>query len=403
MPDTPHPLAHAPASAQGTDDRRSRWVDRSVDRIGAEAETAAGAAVADLGDYIEDWRFLLSCYASSPSVSYLGRHGMLMEMRRRLVNRLRVAAAVRETPAIEDEPVEAPIVITGLPRTGSTFTHNMLTVPEGNRAPLLWEMFNTVPGGGSESDRAEGVRATQTLIDGVSERVTEIQDTDLQGIHRIEADAPEECIALLSFHSLLWIMAGPMEPFHRWCSQRDFTGDYRYLRQALQVLQYGRPRRRWVLKSPCHLWTLDALLRVFPDATVVWTHRDPVGAVGSYCSLTEVGWEMFQRRYDLAELGGFVLRRMGEAVACGREARKRLRGTSFVDVDYRALVGAGPERFAQLFDRLGLEWGERESAELARRRERHRGGPAHEYDLSRYGLTPAEVGGAFGDYTGRGL
>jgi hypothetical protein len=369
------------------------WSDRAVSRAKAEAEAAIGAPADGLDGYLEDWKRLLDCYAASPAVSLLGRRGMLMELRRRLTNRFRVAHALRTHPEIAAEPIEAPVIVTGLPRTGTTFTHNLLASPRSVRAPRLWEMFHTVPGDLSETERAAAVQSAQSIIDGVAERVPNLLD-----IHEIAAEAPEECIALLSFQSLQWIMAGPVEPLHQWFAQRDHRDDYRYLRQALQVLQYGRARRRWVLKSPCHLWTLKALIDVFPDATIVWTHRDPVAVVGSYSSLTRVGWEIFQHRFDAADLGRFVLRRMVEAVEFGYRDRAGLAPEQVVDVDYRSLTAPGSDRARTLFDQLGLPWDDAAAHHRAGLDRRHGARRPHDYGLDRYELTESQVTSAFGGY-----
>ncbi|HEY1094131.1 MAG TPA: sulfotransferase [Glycomyces sp.] len=374
-------------------DTSAVWSERAVSRAKAEAEAVIGVPFDGLDGYLEDWKVLLDCYAASPAVSLLGRRGMLMELRRRLTNRLRVARALATHPEIAAEPIEAPIIVTGLPRTGTTFTHNLLASPRSVRAPRLWEMFHTVPGDLPEDERAAAVQAAQAVIDGVAARVPNLLD-----IHEIAAEAPEECIALLSFHSLQWIMAGPVEPMHQWFARRDPRDDYRYLRQALQVLQHGRPRRRWVLKSPCHLWTLKALTDVFPDATIVWTHRDPVAVVGSYSSLTQVGWEIFQRRFDPADLGRFVLRRMVEAVEFGHRDRAGLTEAQIIDVDYHSLTAPASDRARTLFDQLGLPWDEAAARHRADLDGRHGARRPHDYGLDRYGLTASQVATGFGAY-----
>jgi hypothetical protein len=368
-------------------------VDAEIERMVAAAEAQTGASAAPHREYIEDCRFILGCYADEEEASFLGWTAIRGDVQRRITNRLRVAKAIADRPEIEAEPITAPIVVTGLPRTATTLAHNLLAGPEGNRAPLFWELFDTLPGDVDQATRDASIAATRKWVASMNKAVPVFPD-----IHSMDALRPEECVFLLPFHSFLWNMTGPLKRYRAWCAERDYTEDYRYFKQALQILQFGRERKRWVLKSPCHLWSMDALVKIFPDAKVVWTHRDPVTVMGSYCSLVEVGWSVYRRRLDLEELGETCLSMLTEAIASARESRLRLGGDNVIDVGYPHLAGDARNQVPPLFHRLGLPWGRAEVDNLeylldlpTRRRK-------HEYTLSRYGLTPAEVETAFGDY-----
>lgn len=129
--------------------------------------------------------------------------------------------------------------------------------------------------------------------------------------------------------------------------------DYAYLKQAIQVLQYGRPRRRWVLTSPMHLAHLPELLTVFPGATIVWTHRDPVAAIGSVCSMVEITRALHVRRPDPHTIGRTWLDLPASAVAHARAARADATGVPFVDVPYAWLAAEPHARVPELYDRIG--------------------------------------------------
>lgn len=370
-------------------------VDAEIARMIAAAEATTGASAAPHREYIEECRFLLGCYADEEEASFLGWTAIRGDVQRRITNRLRVAKAIADRPQIEAEPITAPIVVTGLPRTATTLAHNLLAGPAGNRAPLFWELFDTLPGDTDQATRDASINATRQWVAQMNKAVPVFPD-----IHAMDALRPEECVFLLPFHSFLWNMTGPLKRYREWCAQRDYTEDYRYFKQALQILQFGQERKRWVLKSPCHLWSLDALVKIFPDAKVVWTHRDPVTVMGSYCSLVEVGWSVYQRRPDLNMLGETCLSMLTEAIGAGRESRLRLGGDNVIDVGYPHLAGDARNQVPPLFDRLGLPWGQAEADNLeylldlpTRRRK-------HEYTLSRYGLSPEGVEAAFGDYPG---
>jgi hypothetical protein len=373
---------------------RKKKVDAAIGKLVDNAEKETGVSAAEHREYIEDCRFLLNCYADEPHASFLGWTAIMGDVQRRITNRLRVAKAIAERPEIELEPIAAPIVVTGLPRTATTLAHNLIAGPEANRAPLFWELFSTIPGDADDAVRRQAIESTQKWVVSMNKAVPVFPD-----IHPMAAMLPEECVFLLPFHSFLWNMVGPMDAYREWCAKRDYTDDYRYFKQALQILQFGRERKRWVLKSPCHLWSLETLVRTFPDAKVVWTHRDPVTVLGSYCSLVEVGWSVYQRRFDPHTLGRTCLSMLTEAIGGAREVGLRLRGENVIDVGYPHLAGDARNQVPRLFARLGLPWGEAEAdnleylLDLPTRRRRH------EYTLSRYGLSQMEVEDAFGDYS----
>lgn len=370
-----------------------RRVDRAFDKLIATAEAETGGKAADHEQYLADARFVLRAWADQDYASALGWASVLGALQSRTTNRFRVARAIAEHPEIEEEPITAPIVVTGLPRTATTFTHNLLAHPAGNRAPLLWEMFNTLPVGADEALARAAIKDAQDFIGTYDKAAPVFGD-----IHKMDAMLPEECIFLLPFHIFLWGVCGPMDSARQWRRDRDFTDDYRFLKQALQVMQYGRERRRWVLKTPCHLWALPTLVETFPGAQVVWNHRDPATVVASYCSLMEVGWSVQLRKYDPAQIGATALSLLVEAIEMSTAARAGLPG-QIIDVGYTQMTDDARRQVPLLFDRLDLAWDDQASAHLEHLLTRPGQRRRHEYSLDRFGLERGQVEQAFGDYT----
>lgn len=368
-----------------------RRVDKAFDKLIAKAEAATGGKAADHERFLADARFVLHAWAGQDHVSAIGWASVLGSIQARVTNRFRVVQAIAAQPAIEDEVIEAPIVVTGLPRTATTLTHNLLAHPEANRAPLLWEMFDTLPPGADEALVEAAIKDARDFIGTYDKAAPVFGD-----IHKMDATLPEECIFLLPFHIFLWGVCGPMEAARQWWLDRDLTEDYRFLKQALQVLQFGRERRRWVLKTPCHLSGLPTLAATFPDAQVVWNHRDPATVVASYCSLMEVGWSVQLRKYDPAQIGATCLSLLTEAVQTARAARPAL--PNVIDIGYSQVTTDAREQVPLLYEKLGLTWDERESAHLEYRLGRPDQKRGHEYDLARFGLDARDVEAAFGDY-----
>ncbi|MEU1160989.1 sulfotransferase [Streptomyces sp. NPDC005921] len=366
--------------------RSRRTPDRAFDRL---LDTAGQAA----GDerFTDDFRHLLRCWSGAEHLTPVGWLSARGHVGRHLANRARIRRLLAEHPAIEREPVERPVFVVGLPRTATTLTHGVLSLSADHRCPLLWELLTP----GLEPDAAEREKAIATarrLVGGIN-----LFAPRFRHIHALRPEGPEECTFALP-HTVMPLSQAVIPEYLPWHEAHDFGPDYRYLKQIYQVLQYGRPRRRWVLKSPLHLENLDALRAVFPDATIVWTHRDPATAVASFCSLVEHGMAVNTRPLDLDRIGATWLELLARSAARGLAARARIPRESLVDVPY-SWLGADPAAGApKLYAAVGARWTESDAARLPAVTARPRGTRVHSYDLARYGLTRADVDTAFADY-----
>ncbi|WP_026930337.1 sulfotransferase family protein [Glycomyces tenuis] len=368
-----------------------RRPDRVFDSIVAKAEKATGGDAAAVSGFIEEFRFLMRCFTTDSALSPMGWQSVVGDLRNRIENRLRVQRILAETPAVADETIERPVFIAGLPRTATTLAHNIIAKSADHRGPALWEwMFTDLDRG--EATKRRHIRDTQRMV-GTFMRLAPA----FRVIHPLNAEKPDECNYLLPHgsHHLARVL---MPEYHEWLKDRDHLPDYEYLKQALQVLQYGRERKRWILKSPMHLERIPAILKVFPDATIVWTHRDPVTVIGSLCSMVEATQTMHVRRPDLHGIGKMWLDVQVTAIERGREARVAAPREAFVDVPYTWLNAEPHEKVPKLYELIGAKWTEADADNLDGVLARPGIGRQHEYELSRYGLSPTEVERAFGDY-----
>ncbi|WP_026931818.1 sulfotransferase family protein [Glycomyces tenuis] len=366
-------------------------VDKVVERAVRTAEAKTDGTASGDERFIEEMRFLLGCFAEVDGLTPSGWAGTVGDVTTRLENRFRIRRLHARHPEIADEPIERPIVVVGMPRTGTTVTHHVLASPAAHRAPLMWELLHTDLGDIPEETRAEYIKRAARVAEGAVKAAP-----IMRHIHLLGAEHPEECVFVLP-HGLLYLVRAHMPRYEQWMLDRDYTPDYQYLKQALQVLQHGRERRRWVLKSPAHLWNLDVLLKVFPDAQVVWTHRDPAAVLGSMCSLAETSMSVHMHRVDPHQIGRTWLGVLATGVGRAFAARRELPEDTLVDVPHRHLTEAPGRRLPELFERLGATWGEEERRSLEGLLDRP-GGSGHHYELSRYGITDAEIERAFGDY-----
>lgn len=356
----------------------------------AEIIAAAGIGPdADDRAFIDDLGFLLQSFARVPGLTPIGWTVQLHSAEQRLENRLRIKRIHAQHPLVAAEPIERPLFIIGLPRTASTLLHRLLAEARGHRAPLLWELQHT----GLDRDAASAARS-RTAVHRQAAMLARL-GPDYNAIHPLHADRPEESIALL-WRTYFPLSCAPLPDYRARLEQADLTADYTYLKQALQVLQHGRERRRWVLKFPGHAAHLDVIGQVFPDSRFVWSHRDPAAAVGSFCSLVEALHAVHCKGTDPAAIGRTWLEILAESIHRGRKLRRVLPEEAITDVSYHRLV-SDPHRYApRLFEQIGAEWtlADRNRVDALTRRS----GPGHAYTLEHYGLRLETVEEAFGDY-----
>jgi hypothetical protein len=199
-----------------------------------------------------------------------------------LATRLRLEDLWAKNPEILDVGVERPIIIIGLPRSGTTILHRLLSRDPAKRSAPFWEQVMPLPVGDPDMRR--------DIITGVVATL-DTMAPEMKAMHEVLVDEPDEDITQLvyAFASLQFEWSYRVPAYSAWYTQADHTEGYRYFKRVLQTLQWLRGGERWVLKAPQHLEQIKPLLAVFPDATLVQTHRDPVPAIISLASLTTYG------------------------------------------------------------------------------------------------------------------
>ncbi|WP_199034733.1 sulfotransferase family protein [Glycomyces salinus] len=367
---------------------------RTFARLRARAARAAGLATdTEIGDpaLIDSFQYLLAWFAGVDRLRSVGWISAVKDVQARMENYFRIQRLHAQHPEIGDEVIERPIIVVGLPRTATTLTHNILAHSAGHRGPLLREYMHT--------DLARPEAEEQAI----SRRLARAFDTvhrlapALISIHPLDPEKVDEEPHLMP-HGAHHLARAQMREYEQWLTERDWTGDYDFFKQALQVLQHGRPRARWVLKSPTHLEHLDQLVRLFPVASIVWMHRDPATVLGSICSLVETSTRLHVRRPDLAEIGQMCLRQTSRLVERARDQRPRIQPERIIDVPYDWLTADPHAAVPELYRLLGTRWSQTDAAALESILARPARARAHEYGLGRYGLHPADIDNAFGDY-----
>jgi hypothetical protein len=253
----------------------------------------------DFGDlpFLEPLDVLISSLRHDAKAAPSVREGAADMLTGVLAKRLALVNDRTIHPEIAHEAITAPIVIVGQPRSGSTHLHALLACVDGLRSPQFWEM--SVPSPPPERDTYgtdPRIAAVQEFVDGMP--------PELLVRHPMAATRPEQCNLLndWSFVNQAWLASYDIPTYRDWFLDADYRSAYEAHRRTLQHLQWRNPGR-WVLKYPKHLLSLDALLETYPDALLVWTHRDPATVIPSVVSLTGYMREANFPDYDRARFG----------------------------------------------------------------------------------------------------
>ncbi len=322
------------------------------------------------------------------------RFGML------LANRLRVIRAVGDNPGIAAEEVEGPVVIIGLPRTGTTALSNLMAADPQIRSVRLWESSDPVPPPETANEASDPrIEAARRGLDAMYQAFPR-----MRSLHFQSPTGPTECQDLLGmeFRTAHFDGMARVPSYAAWVIDCDMSSAYAFHRQILQLLQWHCPPRLWHLKTPVHMLALDDLRAVYPGAKFVWTHRDPVAVLGSVCSLIAYTRSWVSDRDDADELGREQLALWAEAVRRAMEFRSRIGEGSFADVSFDSLQSDPVAALSTAYDSLGITLGKggQQVEQWARAHPPNAAG-THEFSLGEFGLDASVVRERFGFYLDR--
>ena len=288
-------------------------------------------------------------------LSAIGVEIAYLDLMRALKNRLGVIAWRKEHPEIAREPVIAPIVIVGQPRTGTTILYDLLAQDPDLRAPLTWEVDAPCPVPQPETYHNDPrIAQTQASIE-LSEQII----PGFLAFHPMGALVGQECVRITAseFTSMIFSVQYRLPSYYRWLLyEADHAGAYRFHRIFLQHLQSG-VSGQWLLKSPAHLWHLDALLTEYPDALIVQTHRDPLNVISSIAALTHHLRRMGTDDSNIAECAAQSYEEV--VVGLGREMALRDSGAvpadRVIDVLFTDFVNDPLTTITDIYQKLGRE------------------------------------------------
>lgn len=362
------------------------------------------ARLDDFGDqrFLVPLRILTAAIEGGAGLHPLGRFAHRTQLLGWLVTRLRLEDLLRRRPEIAAETIARPIVILGLPRTGTTLLQRLLSRDPGLRSLPYWESMSPLPEGDAAiaGDPAPRIaRAEQSL------RFLYWCAPLMRSMHELEATEADEEIWLLAldFATMLHETMAWVPAYRDWYEAADLTASYAYLRRVLQVLQWYRRGERWLLKSPQHLGKLGPLLATFADATVVQTHRDPVVVTASFCSMVTYGARMNVAHPDPRRIGPYWADRIETLLRRSVEDRPPQHAHRFVDVQFRDLMAdpiAAVQRIYSVAERELTPAAEAAMRAYLAANPRGKHG-AHSYRLEDFGLDSDERRAALRSYQER--
>lgn len=361
----------------------------TVESLHASATKITGLTDFGAGDYLEGLEVLLDSYRREALLTPFGERVKRAGLRGALVARALSEDAWRRLPEYADVPIERPIFVTGLPRTGTTALHRLLTADPSHQGLELWL---------TDFPQPRPPRSTWSA-NPIFQRIQaayeqhHVEHPEFMGLHYIAADQAEECWRLLrqSMMSISFECLAYIPTYSEWLAGQDWTTAYSRHRRNLQLIGLPDSGKRWVLKNPSHLFGLDALMAAYPDALVIQTHRAPRTIIASMCSLAEqasAGWsEVFR--------GDVIGRTQLDLWARGLETftsdRSHHDPAQFYDVDYAEFVADPMGIVSDIYRHFGLTLTDSTRSAMT---DIHSTGDqrrSHRYDLADFGLTAEQA------------
>ena len=378
-------------------DRPGRADIGTIDDLHEAATRMTG--LSDFGDrseYLEGMTVLLESFENDERLTPFGNKVVRAQFRGALAARALANASFAANPSHRDVSIERPIFVTGLPRTGTTAIHRLLCDDPGAQGLEMW--LTQVPQPRPPRDQWADNPIYAHMQANFEQHHRE--NPEFMGVHFMSADTVEECWQILrqTFLSIAYETLAYLPTYSAWLQEQDWTPAYARHKENLQLIGLHEADKRWVLKNPSHLFALDALMNVFPDALVIQMHREPRTIVASASSLAMQATEGQSDLFVGDVIGRTQLELWARGAEAFRDARTKYDPAQFLDVDYRDFAADQAGTVARVYEYFGL--GE-PPAPSPGEAETDGGGhrSAHRYSLADFGLTETEVDERFAGMT----
>jgi hypothetical protein len=391
MADTHNELIAARQSLNGTPRRRLLRADELLESALRRRKRR------DFADrsFIRPFERLLEACNEEADLSVFGVRALRVDVLRCLRNLLYFDEIEADCPAVLARPIHAPVFITGMPRSGTTFLHRLILQDPSTIAPRLFQLVYP-----DASHASWGATALRKRWVSLQLALFRLIAPELNTLHPVAVDSPEECTDITAhvFQSLRFDAMYRVPSYNSWLERSGFLDAYRFHRRFLQHLDAQHPTRRWILKSPDHLFALDDIRKVYPDARLVLVHRDPVRVLASVAKLTEVLRRPFARSVDRIEIGREV---SASWLDGARRMRELSQGDTALHLNYRQIVARPIDAVRAVYRHCDLVLSAEAEARM-RRWLRTAGNvrrPWRNYKLAEFGLDAHLLRERFASYT----
>lgn len=361
-----------------------------IEAAGVQPGAAARLGLTSLTESLE----------AETELSLFGRVSVRYDMIRLLRNAALIERMHAETPAIGARGVERPLFIMGLPRSGTSFLHTLMSHDPDMLVPRNWQTLYPAPRPqGFDPARAPNARKTNRQLGMFAGLAPEFPL-----VHPINADSPQECSEITAhvFQSLRFDTTFRVPSYLNWLDAHGHDEAFAFHKRFLQAMQFGVPARGWTLKCPDHTFSMDAILRVYPDAQFVIVHRDPLHVFASVAHLTEVLRRPFVQSTDPQEIGAQVTARWIEGASrlVAFDQRRDVADADKIQIHYDNLVSDPLAAIRRIYAQFGYALSPEAEAAMGQfLTAKPRGGYGkNRYVMGRFGINPERLRPDFAAY-----
>jgi Sulfotransferase family len=373
------------------------------DELHELVSSEVGSSDFGAGDYRAGLRVLLQSMDYDPVFTERGRRIAWGELISALSGRVRAVHSMTMLPGFDRHPINEPVVITGLPRTGTTALHKLLAVDPQFQGLQGW--LTSAPMPRPPRERWESHPMFRQAVRRLNKRFAAVPNQ--RAAHDMAAEEVDECCFILrqSFVSNLWTVTWSAATYDAWWQTQSELPAYRYYRRVLQLIGSNEPEKRWLLKNPGHIDNLDLLFEIFPDAMVIQTHRDPAKAIPSLCAVLMKNHPVMEQGRERLRADITGLRETAKWAAAMRKAEpvRQAHCNQIIDVVHGEFHRNPMTVIERIYAFLGLELAPEVQAAMLERvtaapEMRH---GKHHYDVAEFGLTEDEIRECFSAYMDR--
>ncbi len=369
-----------------------------ADEIERDARVQTGLIDFGATDFREGLGRLVQSFNEEAELTETGEVMQRIRLTSLLASRLQIEDTYRRHPEIERQEIDGPVFVIGLPRTGTTALSQLVAADPQFRSLRMWESSSPCPPPEAATERTDPRIAEAEAGLAMMYEMFPL----MRGMHHQEATTATECQDLLgmSFRTVHFDGFGRVPSYLAWVTDCDMRATYLYHRRVLRLLQWHCPPTLWHLKTPVHMFALDALLEAYPNARFLWSHRDPAKVLGSVCSLIHYTRSWSSERDDAVELGAEQLDRWWLAVSRAMDFRSRVGDERFADVAFAHLQVDPVGALGEALEHIDIGFPDASRRAVTRWATGHTPGShgQHRYDLADFGLDADRVRRRFAPY-----